>query len=1135
MPPKKAATPQPKAATMSAAANYRSPIKFELPKTRKEMPTKRQTEETWEGAVIKIGQEWLQFAGVNWKKQTPLESLVLFADGADPTTPRARLALKVLLDATTRATACSTIILGALGGTFVSKEGLRIRMKALNRGRNKGAFSAEYALLDHEDEELLDEEPMDMSEFSAAFGAPVSARAETVTEEFDFGPYPSLLAMIRTVGLLGQDEARTTVKTAVEFLTGLQGRDEVDPSELATVAAAAETAAQHEKASPELSRLKRAATGALSSQPPSKRGKIVRALGLQLAQVDDLPMPAPAGGGKGKRSQQPAAKKGQQAAERPTEPEAGGAPAYRIPKRATGGRPAEAAAPEDPEEDDSDSGESDEEDEALEAGGAGAQPEAARPAPSNKRKRAATAETARDAELFDAPPESTPLLTSLTPPGMGQLAAARIIFSAPQMCEAAGAEPLGSEALPPGEGQRMAKRYDLALGRLKRYLGQDWEPVVGASVDKMAGPTELEDLAELLLDAVMSTRLGQTVRQTGGGTSQQQQRGSSRSSSGAADAGEKEQHTKEPSKGLSADKCACAVLPGTAEYLHSNKSKIAEATADKQPGSIVSLISASPTELRENLRAALMSNGAVDNAGETAPSRLALPPAVIDATRVVVGQVERAIEAVPKADVTGQLRLDFTVIQELARKTTDGRGSWEEFRAVAAKMSASRGKTTDERQRIVEVWSLVKPAYETFTKAIGITDRGIATMDTRMTAPETQTRVGPKELETWAGTVLSAYVNRMYKFRHDPTHAPLPMFSDAIADREGVFQFNAYKAALAAQMAAQPPNNRSYSNRGGGKGEKTRSAEGGGGKGKGRGAGGRASPKPPEATQAAGWVERKVTLQGEKFTALRQAAMQKYPDYCGAYLVAKCTRKECPRKHNPRPDDWETFIDEQGLKIDGSEKCESPHPLASSGEPRQPPAGASERAETGERESREPSETPSDAAGREKLCAAQEEAERRSERRKQQRPAESSSEQAPDPSRAESPALPLSNSGREHTVSDTAASSPDQPPSAQAPGPGEQPASSPEQPLGAQASRSGAQPPAQPGGSSTADHESVLRGAASEVTGPSIASSTERSPTSRQRPATPGERSQEQASSVAQASSVSVEFPRERSVDAAQR
>ena len=71
-----------------------------------------------------------------------------------------------------------------------------------------------------------------------------------------------------------------------------------------------------------------------------------------------------------------------------------------------------------------------------------------------------------------------------------------------------------------------------------------------------------------------------------------------------------------------------------------------------------------------------------------------------------------------------------------------------------------------------------------------------------------------------AASVLSAYVARIYKFRPDPARAPLPKLTDAIADREQVFQFNAYSAALAARTA-QP--SKGDSGKGGGR---QRSSEG---------------------------------------------------------------------------------------------------------------------------------------------------------------------------------------------------------------------------------------------------------------------------------------------------------------------
>ena len=119
MPPKRSAkTTQSSGGALRAAASFESPMRLELPKTRKENPTAKQTEAMWKGAVIEIGKAWYQFARVQWKKTSPMDSIVEFSDDGKATAPKARLALKVLMDETTRANACTTIILGALGGTF---------------------------------------------------------------------------------------------------------------------------------------------------------------------------------------------------------------------------------------------------------------------------------------------------------------------------------------------------------------------------------------------------------------------------------------------------------------------------------------------------------------------------------------------------------------------------------------------------------------------------------------------------------------------------------------------------------------------------------------------------------------------------------------------------------------------------------------------------------------------------------------------------------------------------------------------------------------------------------------------------------------------------------------------------------
>ena len=231
-----------------------------------------------------------------------MDSIVEFSDDGKATAPKARLALKVLMDETTRANACTTIILGALGGTFKSKEGLVVKLKSLQHDAGGKIAGVQYALLDDEGVELIEEAPVAISKFAAEFGeALVVGTGADEDDKFDFAPFPNLVKAMRVTGILSGSGTSTPVATAVQFLTGLRARDEVDPSELSNVAAAADAAAEQEKASPALSWLNRAATGALGSQPPAKQGKIVRALALQMSQVDDLPAPKPAGGGASKK------------------------------------------------------------------------------------------------------------------------------------------------------------------------------------------------------------------------------------------------------------------------------------------------------------------------------------------------------------------------------------------------------------------------------------------------------------------------------------------------------------------------------------------------------------------------------------------------------------------------------------------------------------------------------------------------------------------------------------------------------------------------------------------------------------------------------------------------------------------
>ena len=140
-----------------------------------------------------------------------------------------------------------------------------------------------------------------------------------------------------------------------------------------------------------------------------------------------------------------------------------------------------------------------------------------------------------------------------------------------------------------------------------------------------------------------------------------------------------------------------------------------------------------------------------------------------------------------------------------------------------------------------------------------------------------------------------------------------------MAEREDAYTFDSYKQALAAsgrasRQAARTGEQNAQSGKGKERGK-------GGGKGKGKGKGGSTSD---EAAPSSGWVEKKQSIPDAKFQAIRKAAIAKYPGSCGMWLVAKCTRgSSCTREHK-RPEDFAEFLSQNGLNLDGSEKCKSP-------------------------------------------------------------------------------------------------------------------------------------------------------------------------------------------------------------------
>ena len=283
--------PSPKG--VSAAVGYDSPIQFRLPAPGDPKMTQAGIKNAWAGSIVKVGHEWHQYAGVEWKASKPLDSLVLFSPAGEGSEPKARLKLQTLLNESTRGTVCKLIILGAREGVFVSADGVRIRVKELAVAGGRLA-RVKYALLDADGTELYEAEPMTMAKFSAEFSRPLGSAQQGSEAEFDFAPYPALTRAMRAAGALPASGTKLPADEAAAFLTGLQARDEVDKADLSKVAAAAEAAASSEKASPGNSRLKRASTGGLQEQSLAKKGRVVRVLGLNLNPADALPAAAAA-------------------------------------------------------------------------------------------------------------------------------------------------------------------------------------------------------------------------------------------------------------------------------------------------------------------------------------------------------------------------------------------------------------------------------------------------------------------------------------------------------------------------------------------------------------------------------------------------------------------------------------------------------------------------------------------------------------------------------------------------------------------------------------------------------------------------------------------------------------------------
>ena len=284
--------------------------------------------------------------------------------------------------------------------------------------------------------------------------------------------------------------------------------------------------------------------------------------------------------------------------------------------------------------------------------------------------------------------------------------------------------------------------------------------------------------------------------------------------------------------------------------------------------------------------------------------------------------------------------MTYATAQELARKTVEGRGTWDAFEQAASAMHPQhQRKSEDDRQRMQETWSLVEPAYTSMMKALGLADAGLSQMSTRMAAAESRTRLSSPQLARWASRVLDHVVGQMSKFRQGS--AETPSFTLALSDRESAFTFDAHANALDQRRKEREEDTRRDRDRDrdrGGDKDKDRDrrrkgdrdkdrdrrnkGKGGGGKGDkgGKGAGG--------DTSKTGWTEKQVAIPEDQYLTMKRAAQTRFPTYCSNWLLGSCQfGSKCRFKHGPRPETFPTFIDEQGLKMDGNAKC-AQHPAS---------------------------------------------------------------------------------------------------------------------------------------------------------------------------------------------------------------
>ena len=728
------------------------------------------------------------------------------------------------------------------------------------------------------------------------------ANGEGEEEPFDFTPYTKLANALRIVEAFGPDATTMELpKSQARVILSeiLGGKTIAETSDVAELAAEAEKQLKSEKASPAMSRLTAVhCAGVFDAASSEQKAKAIR----------QFVMPESVGDSSTPEGQEPP--KGQPSA----------------PSKRKG------RATFELEEDDSDSDDSSDSDDDIETN------------TSKPKRQSVGGEASAGGKKRAAPPEfddeavvlGTGQLAGLAPPGMGSIEVAKVIFDDPTVRSVAMCTEVPT-SIDESEIKRVVKRYNLAYVRLVEVIGESWRSRPGKNAKSKA---QLEEWAEGIADKVARLRGGAGAGPGGGGGA------ASGISLGAGSTykiprkaaeadDESTMGSQKASEGLSGHKQAASVSPAVAERMHANAEIYQQACllarSKRADASAADMISETPETCRSDLQCTGMSNALVDGPGETLLFRRTIPPVGHGFRRVVLREIETAIRGMANTDMTQEVVIDPDVVSKLAAGIQDGTATLADFASASRAALGSAAAKQGTQMALVEAWTWMAAAIEAFLKALGALRSDVAALDeisNKVNAPPGLARLSAADLADWIEKVLRVWKQALRDFRsHErPALTAMPSFKACIAAMARNLEFKSLKAALAppegSSSSKAPTQGTKREAQGGSAGGPAKSAKT---QAKDKGGGYSNSKAGAGSTSAAesAWPERQHVLTSSKFQELRDAAKNKYAGTCTFFLVAKCSKGSACTHEHKRPADFERFLNEHKVNLDGSIKVSS--------------------------------------------------------------------------------------------------------------------------------------------------------------------------------------------------------------------